>query len=250
REEAAAARAPIVGDSGRRRSRRVRTKDSNSASALWDSHWLKVIDIAAQSIARGTMEGQCRTMDLKGGRALSANRVDTAVVVAAVAAASIGALGLIGVLVQAWMGLTPSPFLTYLPMLLVPIAAVLACVAMSRAAYRRRQTEVGHSCSQCSCRPSRRAAVQARARHPPPTPGCSRSGHAPTTPSPPRAPVSDPSDPGTVLRSPTDFGHSGSGKPLIRALADSVQTDCGTGRSSHRPVSEQVGLGTIRSRHR
>src|SRR5699024_457668 len=93
-------------------------KDSNSASALWDSHWLKVIDIAAQSIARGTMEGQCRTMDLKGGRALSANRVDTAVVVAAVAAASIGALGLIGVLVQAWMGLTPSPFLTYLPMLL------------------------------------------------------------------------------------------------------------------------------------
>jgi uncharacterized membrane-anchored protein len=91
------------------------------------------------------MEGQCRTMDLKGGRALSANRVDTAVVVAAVAAASIGALGLIGVLVQAWMGLTPSPFLTYLPMLLVPIAVVLACVAMIRAAYRRRQTEVGHS---------------------------------------------------------------------------------------------------------
>ena len=42
-------------------------------------------------------------------------------------------------------GLTPSPFLTYLPMLLVPIAVVLACVAMIRAAYRRRQTEVGHS---------------------------------------------------------------------------------------------------------
>src|SRR5699024_1229447 len=134
REEAAAARAPIVGDSGRRRSRRVRTKDSNSASALWDSHWLKVIDIAAQSIARGTMEGQCRTMDLKGGRALSANRVDTAVVVAAVAAASIGALGL-----------SPSPFLSYRPRLLVPIAVVLACAAMIRAAYRRRRTEVGHS---------------------------------------------------------------------------------------------------------
>ena len=76
---------------------------------------------------------------------MSANRVDTAIVVAAVAAAAIGALGLIGVLGQAWMGLTPSPFLTYLPMLLLPIAIALACVAMIRAALRRRQTEVGHS---------------------------------------------------------------------------------------------------------
>src|SRR5699024_72991 len=131
--------------SGRRRSRRVRTKDSNSASALWDSHWQKVIDIAAQSIARGTMEGQCRTMDLKRGRAVSANRVETTVVVAAGAVAIIGMLAPIGVLVQAWMGITPSPFLTYLPMLLVPIAVVLACAPMIRAAYRRRRTEVGHS---------------------------------------------------------------------------------------------------------
>src|SRR5699024_12450439 len=98
------------------------------------------------------MEGQCRTMDLKGGRALSANRVDTAVVVAAVAAARIGALGLIGVLGQAWMGLTPSPFLTSLPLLLVPLAVVLACAAMSRAACRRRRREVGRRCSRCSCR--------------------------------------------------------------------------------------------------
>src|SRR5699024_9513711 len=107
REEAAAARAPIVGDAGWRRSRRVRTKDSNSASALWDSHRRQVVDLAGQSSARGTMAGQCTTMDLKGGRALSANRVDTAVVVAAVAAASIGALALLVVLVQAWMGLFP-----------------------------------------------------------------------------------------------------------------------------------------------
>src|SRR5699024_10971671 len=145
REEAEAARAPIVGDSGRRRSRRVRRRDSNSASAPWDSHWLTVVDIAAPAIARGTIEGQSSTMALKVARALSANRVYTAVVVAAVAAASIGALGLIGVRVQAWMGLTPSPFRTYLPMLLVPIAVVLACAAMIRAAYRRRRTEVGHS---------------------------------------------------------------------------------------------------------
>ena len=61
REDAAAASAGIVGDSGWRRSRRVRTKDSNSASALWDSHWLKVIDIADQSIARGTMESRTGT---------------------------------------------------------------------------------------------------------------------------------------------------------------------------------------------
>ncbi|WP_166973655.1 hypothetical protein [Brevibacterium atlanticum] len=76
---------------------------------------------------------------------MSANRVDTVIVVAAVAAAAIGALGLIGVLGQAWMGMSPSPFLTYLPMILVPIAVVLACVAMVRAALRRRQTEVGRS---------------------------------------------------------------------------------------------------------
>ncbi len=91
------------------------------------------------------MEGQNRNRDHREGRALSANRVDTAIVVAAVAAAAIGALGLIGVLGQTWMGLTPSPFLTYLPMLLLPIAIALACVTMVRAALRRRQTEVGRS---------------------------------------------------------------------------------------------------------
>lgn len=90
------------------------------------------------------MEGQNRIRDQSEGRALSATRVDTTIVVAAVAAAAIGALGLIGVLGQAWMGLTPSPLLTYLPMILVPIAIILACVAMIRAAMRRRQTGVGH----------------------------------------------------------------------------------------------------------
>ncbi|UVI35443.1 hypothetical protein [Brevibacterium spongiae] len=75
---------------------------------------------------------------------MSATRVDTTIVVAAVVAAAIGALGLIGVLGQAWMGQTPSSFLTYLPMILVPIAIALACVAMIRTAYRRRQTGVGH----------------------------------------------------------------------------------------------------------
>jgi uncharacterized membrane-anchored protein len=90
------------------------------------------------------MEAQRRIRDRTEGRALSATRVDTTIVVAAVAAAAIGAIGLIGVLGQAWMGLTPSPLLTYLPMILVPIAVILACVAMIRAAIRRRQTGVGH----------------------------------------------------------------------------------------------------------
>lgn len=76
---------------------------------------------------------------------MSATRVDTAIVVAAVAAAAIGALGLIGVLGQAWMGLTPSSILTFLPMILLPVAMILACVALVRTAFRRRQTEVGHS---------------------------------------------------------------------------------------------------------
>ena len=95
------------------------------------------------------MEGKNRNWaeptDRQEGRALSATRVDTTIVVAAVVAAAVGALGLIGVLGQAWMSLTPSSFLTFLPMILVPIAIALACVAMVRAAYRRRQTEVGHS---------------------------------------------------------------------------------------------------------
>ena len=90
------------------------------------------------------MEGQNRITDRTEGRALSATRVDTTIVVAAVAAAAIGALGLIGVLGQAWMGQTPSSLLTYLPMILVPIAIILACVAMIIAAMRRRQTGVGH----------------------------------------------------------------------------------------------------------
>lgn len=76
---------------------------------------------------------------------MSATRVDTVIVVAAVAAAAIGTLGLIGVLGQAWMGMTPSAFLTFLPMILVPIAVALACVAMIRAGLRRRQTEVSPS---------------------------------------------------------------------------------------------------------
>ena len=82
------------------------------------------------------------------GRALSAKsakRVDTTIVVVAVAAAAIGAVALIGVLGQAWMGYTPSHILTYLPMLLLPIAFVLLAVTLVRAGLRRRQTEVGQT---------------------------------------------------------------------------------------------------------
>lgn len=79
------------------------------------------------------------------GRALSAKRVDTTIVVVAVAAAVIGAVALIGVLGQAWMGYAPSHILTYLPMLLLPIAFALLAVTVVRAGLRRRQTEVGPS---------------------------------------------------------------------------------------------------------
>ncbi len=76
---------------------------------------------------------------------MSAKRVDTAIIVAAVAASLLGAVGLIGVLGQAWMGYAPSHVLTYLPMILLPISFALAAVALIRAVLRRRQTEVGQS---------------------------------------------------------------------------------------------------------
>lgn len=76
---------------------------------------------------------------------MSAKRVDTTIIVVAVAAAVIGAAALIGVLSQAWMGDDPSHLLTYLPMLLLPIALALVALALVRAAFRRRQTEVGPS---------------------------------------------------------------------------------------------------------
>ncbi|GAA1560563.1 MULTISPECIES: hypothetical protein [Brevibacterium] len=76
---------------------------------------------------------------------MSAKRVDTTIVVVAVAAAVIGAVSLIGVLGQAWMGYAPSHILTYLPMLLLPIAFALVAVVLVRAVRRRRQTEVGQS---------------------------------------------------------------------------------------------------------
>ena len=76
---------------------------------------------------------------------MSAKRVDTTIVVVAVAAAVVGTAALIGVLGQAWMGYTPSHILTYLPMLLLPIAFALLAVTLVRAVYRRRQTEVGQS---------------------------------------------------------------------------------------------------------
>ena len=76
---------------------------------------------------------------------MSAKRVDTTIVVVAVAAALIGAVALMGVLGQAWMGYAPSHLLTYLPMILLPIAFALVAVALVRAALRRRQTEVGPS---------------------------------------------------------------------------------------------------------
>ena len=91
------------------------------------------------------MEGQEPAGGIWEGRALSATRVDTAIVVAAVAAAVIGAIALCGVLGQAFLGQTPSHLLTYLPMLLLPIAMVLTCAALIRTALRRRRTEVGHS---------------------------------------------------------------------------------------------------------
>lgn len=71
---------------------------------------------------------------------MSAKRVDTAIVVVAVTAAVIGAAGLLGVLGQAWMGYTPSQLLTFLPMILLPIAFALATAAVIRAVLRRRQT--------------------------------------------------------------------------------------------------------------
>lgn len=76
---------------------------------------------------------------------MSAKRVDTTIVVVAVAAALIGAVALMGVLGQAWMGYAPSHLLTYLPMILLPIAFALVAVALVRAALKRRQTEVGQS---------------------------------------------------------------------------------------------------------
>jgi cell shape-determining protein MreD len=76
---------------------------------------------------------------------LSAKRVDTAIVVVAVAAAVIGAAGLIGVLGQAWMGYTPSHLLTYLPMILLPIAFALLAAVVIRSALRRRQPGVNES---------------------------------------------------------------------------------------------------------
>ncbi|MCI4012509.1 hypothetical protein [Brevibacterium sp. ZH18] len=76
---------------------------------------------------------------------MSAKRVDTTIVVVAVATAVIGAVALLGVLGQAWMGFTPSHLLTYLPMILLPVAFALLAVALVRAALRRRQTEVGQS---------------------------------------------------------------------------------------------------------
>ncbi|EKU48848.1 hypothetical protein [Brevibacterium casei] len=76
---------------------------------------------------------------------MSAKRVDTAIVVVAVAAAVIGAAALLGVLGQAWMGYTPSHLLTYLPMILLPVAFALAAAAVIRAVLRRRQTAAGPS---------------------------------------------------------------------------------------------------------
>lgn len=76
---------------------------------------------------------------------MSAKRVDTTIVVVAVATAVIGAVALLGALGQAWMGFTPSHLLTYLPMILLPVAFALLAVALVRAALRRRQTEVGQS---------------------------------------------------------------------------------------------------------
>ena len=76
---------------------------------------------------------------------MSAKRVDTTIVVVAVAAALVGAVALIGVLGQAWMGYAPSHLLTYLPMVLLPIAFALVAVTLVRAVLRRRQTEVGQS---------------------------------------------------------------------------------------------------------
>lgn len=76
---------------------------------------------------------------------MSAKRVDSTIVVVAVAAAIVGAVALLGVLGQAWMGYAPSHLLTYLPMILLPIAFALVSVALVRAALRRRQTEVGQS---------------------------------------------------------------------------------------------------------
>ncbi len=43
------------------------------------------------------------------------------------------------------MGYTPSQLLTFLPMILLPIAFALATAAVIRAVLRRRQTEVGPS---------------------------------------------------------------------------------------------------------
>lgn len=76
---------------------------------------------------------------------MSAKRVDTTIVVVAVAAALVGAVALIGVLGQAWMGYAPSHLLTYLPMILLPIAFALVGLTLVRAVLRRRQTEVGQS---------------------------------------------------------------------------------------------------------
>lgn len=63
----------------------------------------------------------------------------------AVAAAVIGAAALLGVLGKAWMGYTPSHLLTYLPMILLPVAFALAAAAVIRAVLRRRQTAAGPS---------------------------------------------------------------------------------------------------------
>ncbi|RBP65516.1 hypothetical protein DFO66_104100 [Brevibacterium sanguinis] len=76
---------------------------------------------------------------------MSAKRVDTTIIVVAVAASVLGAAGLIGVLGQAWMGRTPSHVLTYLPMVLLPISFALAAVAMIRAILRRRGAVAGGS---------------------------------------------------------------------------------------------------------
>ncbi|WP_309132279.1 hypothetical protein [Brevibacterium sp.] len=76
---------------------------------------------------------------------MPAKRVDSIIIVVAVAASLLGAAGLLGVLGQAWMGQAPSHVLTYLPMILLPISFALAAVALIRAVMRRRQTEVGQS---------------------------------------------------------------------------------------------------------
>lgn len=76
---------------------------------------------------------------------MSVKRVDTVIVVAAVVTSVIGALGLLGVLIQAWLGYTPSHLLTYLPLILLPISFVLAAIAMTRAVLRRRRIEAGQN---------------------------------------------------------------------------------------------------------